>query len=99
MLKLGNMYSIGNLLLIFNPSDYESKQVFYTRKTVTSVPMIIRTEKALALNGKNPKHTLRRYGGFKYQPNTIICFTNAILDWSKVGYAVPKFTRWGGEYR
>src|SRR5690606_14326250 len=38
----------------FNPADYESKQVFYTSKDGTKIPMIITYKKGLELNGKNP---------------------------------------------
>jgi prolyl oligopeptidase len=47
----------------FKPGDYETKQVFYTSKDGTRVPMFLVHSKALALNGKNPT-LLYAYGGF-----------------------------------
>lgn len=47
----------------FKPEDYESKQVFYTSKDGTKVPMFIVHKKGLQLNGKNPT-MLYAYGGF-----------------------------------
>src|SRR5690606_34379805 len=47
----------------FDPSLYESKQVFYTSKDGTKVPMIITHKKGIELNGKNPT-LLYAYGGF-----------------------------------
>lgn len=42
---------------------YETKQVFYTSKDGTKVPMFITHKKGLALNGNNPTY-LYAYGGF-----------------------------------
>jgi len=80
----------------FNPSDYESKQVFYTSKDGTKVPMIITYRKGLALNGKNPT-ILYGYGGFNISLTPSFSITNAI--WMEQGgvYAVPNL-RGGGEY-
>jgi prolyl oligopeptidase len=47
----------------FKPTDYETKQVFYTSKDGTRVPMFITYRKGLALNGTNPT-LLYGYGGF-----------------------------------
>jgi len=47
----------------FNPQDYEVKQVFYTSRDGTKVPMFIVYRKGLVLNGKNPTF-LTAYGGF-----------------------------------
>ena len=47
----------------FNSDDYVSKQVFYTSKDGTKVPMIITHKKGIELNGKNPT-ILYGYGGF-----------------------------------
>ncbi len=38
----------------FNGDDYETKQVFYTSKDGTKIPMFITHKKGLELNGKNP---------------------------------------------
>ncbi|SKB50749.1 prolyl oligopeptidase [Salegentibacter holothuriorum] len=80
----------------FNPEDYESKQVFYTSKDGTKVPMIITHKKGLELNGKNPT-MLYGYGGFNVSLTPSFSTANAI--WMEQGgvYAVPNL-RGGGEY-
>jgi len=80
----------------FNPADYESKQVFYTTKDGTKVPMIITYKKGMELNGKNPT-ILYGYGGFNISLTPSFSITNAI--WMEQGgvYAVPNL-RGGGEY-
>jgi len=80
----------------FNPEDYESKQVFYTSKDGTKVPMIITHKKGLELNGKNPT-ILYGYGGFNISLTPGFSITNAV--WIEQGgiYAVPNL-RGGGEY-
>ncbi len=80
----------------FNADDYESKQVFYTSKDGTKVPMIITHKKGVTLNGKNPT-ILYGYGGFNISLNPSFSITNAV--WMEQGgvYAVPNL-RGGGEY-
>ncbi|RAJ17772.1 prolyl oligopeptidase family serine peptidase [Olleya aquimaris] len=80
----------------FNPENYESKQVFYTSKDGTKVPMIITHKKGLELNGKNPT-ILYGYGGFNVSLTPSFSIANAV--WMEQGgvYAVPNL-RGGGEY-
>ena len=80
----------------FNPEEYESKQVFYTSKDGTKVPMIITHKKGLELNGENPT-ILYGYGGFNISLMPGFSITNAV--WMEQGgiYAVPNL-RGGGEY-
>ena len=47
----------------FKPADYETKQVFYTSKDGTKVPMFLTYRKGLKLDGTNPT-LLYGYGGF-----------------------------------
>jgi len=47
----------------FRSGDYESKQVFYTSKDGTRVPMFLVHKKGLQLDGNNPT-VLYGYGGF-----------------------------------
>jgi prolyl oligopeptidase len=47
----------------FNPNDYETRQVFYTSRDGTRVPMFIVSKKGLKLDGTNPTY-LYGYGGF-----------------------------------
>ncbi len=80
----------------FNPEDYESKQVFYSSKDSTKVPMIITYKKGTPLNGKNPT-ILYGYGGFNVNLTPSFSIVNAV--WMEQGgiYAVPNL-RGGGEY-
>jgi prolyl oligopeptidase len=80
----------------FNSENFESKQVFYTSKDGTKVPMIITHKKGLELNGKNPT-ILYGYGGFNISLTPSFSITNAV--WMEQGgvYAVPNL-RGGGEY-
>ncbi|WP_136468280.1 prolyl oligopeptidase family serine peptidase [Flagellimonas onchidii] len=80
----------------FNPENYESKQVFYTSKDGTKVPMMITYKKGLELNGKNPT-ILYGYGGFNISLTPSFSIVNAV--WMEQGgvYAVPNL-RGGGEY-
>jgi prolyl oligopeptidase len=80
----------------FNSGDYESKQVFYTSKDGTKVPMMITYKKGLELNGKNPT-ILYGYGGFNVSLTPAFSIPNAI--WMEQGgiLAIPNL-RGGGEY-
>ena len=80
----------------FTPDDYETKQVFYTSKDGTKVPMFIVHKKGIALDSKNPT-MLYGYGGFSISltPN----FSPSRIVWLENGgvYAQPSL-RGGGEY-
>lgn len=80
----------------FKSEDYESKQVFYTSKDGTKVPMIITYKKGTELNGKNPT-ILYGYGGFNISLTPSFSIANAV--WMENGgvYAVANL-RGGGEY-
>ena len=80
----------------FKTEDYESKQVFYTSKDGTKIPMIITHKKRLKLDGKNPT-ILYGYGGFNISLTPSFSIANAV--WMENGgiFAVPNL-RGGGEY-
>lgn len=80
----------------FDPSQFESKQVFYTSEDGTRVPMMITHKKGLELNGENPT-MLYGYGGFNISLTPRFSTSNII--WMENGgvYAVPNL-RGGGEY-
>jgi prolyl oligopeptidase len=80
----------------FDPSDYESKQVFYTSRDGARVPMTIVHRKGLNLDGNNPT-VLYGYGGFNISLTPGFSVSN--LVWMEMGgvYAVPNL-RGGGEY-
>ncbi len=80
----------------FDPDNFESKQVFYTSKDGTKVPMIITHKKGLKMDGNNPT-LLYAYGGFSISMTPNFSIVN--LVWMEQGgiYAVPNL-RGGGEY-
>jgi prolyl oligopeptidase len=79
-----------------NPDEYETKQVFYTSKDGTRVPMFITHKKGLELNGDNPTY-LYGYGGFNISLTP--SFSPSNIVWLEMGgvFAVPNL-RGGGEY-
>ncbi|MFC3198785.1 prolyl oligopeptidase family protein [Parapedobacter deserti] len=80
----------------FDPTRYESKQVFYTSKDGTKVPMIITHKKGIALDGNNPT-LLYGYGGFDISLTPSFSTSNIILLEQGGVYAVANL-RGGGEY-
>jgi prolyl oligopeptidase len=80
----------------FNPADYETKQVFYSSKDGTKVPMFITYKKGLKLDGNNPTY-LYGYGGFDISLTPGFSVGN--LVWMELGgvYAQANL-RGGGEY-
>lgn len=80
----------------FDPSQYESKQIFYISKDGTKVPMIITHKKGIELNGKNPT-LLYAYGGFNISLTPSFSTSNIVLLEQGGIYAVSNL-RGGGEY-
>ncbi|HEY8022790.1 MAG TPA: prolyl oligopeptidase family serine peptidase, partial [Thermoanaerobaculia bacterium] len=80
----------------FDPARYETRQVFFTSKDGTRVPMFITAKKGLALAGRNPT-LLYGYGGFDVSLTPTFAVGN--LVWMEMGgvYAVANL-RGGGEY-
>lgn len=80
----------------FESDQFESKQVFYTSKDGTRVPMLISFKKGLKLDGNNPT-MLYAYGGFNVSLTP--SFSGTVGSWLELGgvYAVPNL-RGGGEY-
>ncbi len=80
----------------FNPDEFETKQIFYSSKDGTKIPMFITHKKGIKLDGNNPT-ILYGYGGFNVSltPN----FSISKLVWLEMGgvYAVANI-RGGGEY-
>ncbi|ELA9580651.1 S9 family peptidase [Vibrio parahaemolyticus] len=80
----------------FDRNEYESKQVFYTSKDGTQVPMIISYKKGISLDGSAPT-MLYGYGGFNISLTPM--FSGNVANWLELGgiYAVANM-RGGGEY-
>ena len=80
----------------FKPTDYETRQVFYTSKDGTRVPMFLVHKKGIKLDGNNPT-LLYGYGGFNITTNpTFSALRIALLEQGFV-YASANM-RGGGEY-
>ncbi|MDX5421569.1 MAG: prolyl oligopeptidase family serine peptidase, partial [Hymenobacteraceae bacterium] len=79
-----------------NTDAFETKQVFYTSKDGTKVPMFIVHKKGLKLDGNNPTY-LYAYGGFNISLTPSFSIANML--WLENGgvYAMPNL-RGGGEY-
>ncbi len=80
----------------FDPTQYESKQLFYTSKDGTKVPMILTYKKGMELNGKNPT-LLYGYGGFNISLTPSFSTSNIVFMENGGIYVVANI-RGGGEY-
>lgn len=80
----------------FNPDEYETKQIFYSSKDGTKIPMFITHKKGIKLDGTNPTY-LYAYGGFNISLTPR--FSTSRIVWLENGgiYAQPNI-RGGGEY-
>ena len=82
--------------LLFDPSQFETKQVFATSKDGTRVPMFIVAKKGLVLDGRNPT-LVYGYGGFNI--STVPGFSASRMAWlEQGGVYVSVNMRGGGEY-
>jgi prolyl oligopeptidase len=80
----------------FDPNAFDTRQVFYTSKDGTKVPMFIVSKKGMKLDGTNPTY-LYGYGGFNVSLTP--SFSVANLAWVEMGgvYVLANL-RGGGEY-
>ena len=71
----------------FDPSVYETKQVFYASKDGTKIPMFITSRKGVKLDGSHPT-LLYAYGGFNISMKPT--FSTSNLAWLEFGgvYAI-----------
>ncbi|MEY3332257.1 MAG: hypothetical protein RLZZ176_557 [Cyanobacteriota bacterium] len=95
-MKIGKSEIFRQPQVDFNADDYETKQIFYTSKDGTKLPMFITHKKGIKLDGNNPTY-LYGYGGFNISLTP--SFSVSLLIWLEMGgvYAVPNL-RGGGEY-
>jgi prolyl oligopeptidase len=80
----------------FDPSLYESKQIFYTSKDGTRVPMFIVHKAGMKLDGNNPVY-LYGYGGFNVSLTPTFSVSRLLFIEQGGVFAVPNL-RGGGEY-
>jgi len=80
----------------FEPSQYELKQIFYTSKDGTRIPMFIAGKKGLKMDGTE-RLLMTGYGGFNSSETPV--WNPAFAWWMEQGgwFAVPGL-RGGGEY-
>ena len=80
----------------FDPRDFEQRQVFYSAKDGTRIPMLLAYRRGLRLNGSNPV-LLYGYGGFGISLTP--AFNPSRIVWLEMGgvLAIANI-RGGGEY-
>jgi prolyl oligopeptidase len=95
-LKTGKNAPVEVAKVAFDPSLYETRQVFYASKDGTKVPMFITQRKGVKLDGSHPA-MLYAYGGFDISLKP--AFSPTAIAWLELGgiYAQPNL-RGGGEY-
>ncbi|MGH9945663.1 MAG: prolyl oligopeptidase family serine peptidase [Pyrinomonadaceae bacterium] len=95
-MKTGKSTEFRRAAVKFDGSKYEVKQVFYTSKDGTKVPMFLTYKKGIKLDGTNPT-LLYGYGGFNISMTP--GFSVARVPWLEMGgvYAVANL-RGGAEY-
>lgn len=82
--------------LAFDPSEFESRQVFYTSKDGTQVPVFLVHKRGLEMDGKRPT-LLYGYGGFNVSLSPSFSVSNLLLLEQGGVYALANL-RGGGEY-
>jgi prolyl oligopeptidase len=95
-LKTGETTVFRKPSLPFKSEEYETRQVFFTSKDGTRIPMFITARKGLKFDGSNPS-LLYGYGGFNISLTP--GFSTSVAGWLELGgvYAVVNL-RGGGEY-
>jgi len=81
----------------FDPSKYESNQVFYNSKDGTKIPMFVVHKKGLVLDGSKPC-LLYGYGGFNVSIGPVFGVSRLIFMDSFDGIFAVANIRGGGEY-
>ena len=81
----------------FSSADYETKQVFFTSKDETLVPMFVTHHKDIVLDGSNPT-LMYGYGGFNISLSPSYSVSRMIFIKSMGGVFCEVNLRGGGEY-
>ena len=92
--KLSELYK--QIELSFDFDNYETKQVFYSSKDGTKIPMFIVHKKGLKLDGNNPTY-LYAYGGFNASMMPSFSTSRLLLLENDGVFAMANI-RGGGEY-
>jgi len=95
-IKTGQSAEFFESELKFDPNDYVEKQIFYTSKDGTKVPMFIVHKKGLKMDGNNPTY-LYAYGGFNVNLTPYFSASRMVLLENGGVFALPNL-RGGGEY-
>lgn len=92
----GELETLHQPRLDFDPAQYETRQVFYPSKDGTQIPLFLTHKKGLALDGQNPT-LLYGYGGFNVNLTPI--FSPTRLAWlERGGIYAQACLRGGMEY-
>jgi len=95
-LNTGKSSVIAKPNIDFDPSLYETKQIFYPSADGKQIPMFIVHKKGLKLDGTNPTY-LYAYGGFNISLNPSFSTSRLILLENGGVFALPNL-RGGGEF-
>ncbi len=95
-MKTGDQKVWSELEVPVNQDEIEVKQVWYTSKDGTKIPMFLVHKKGLELNGNNPTY-ITAYGGFNISLTADFSETAVIIAENGGVYAVPNL-RGGGEF-